>query len=120
MLLELEFNQSVTGKMTDGTSSWQENIGCSLHEQEYLRAVKEGSLLLLPDSTRKVINTAYSRVGQINTFVRMYSNTEPEGSAFAEATNRLLVAFRIGNSEITLAFTYLKSLLKPEGGDSHE
>lgn len=118
MLLELEFNQTIVKSMTDGTSIWQENIGSSLHDKEYMRAVEEGSLLLLPDKLRNIINAAYSRVSQINTFVRMYSSTRPEGNAFAEATNRLLAAYRTGSSQITSAFSQLKTFLTPEGGDN--
>lgn len=52
MLLELEFNKSIVSRMTEGSVSWQENIGCGLHNKEYMRAVEEGSLLLLTDEIR--------------------------------------------------------------------
>lgn len=120
MLLELEFNESIVKRMTDGTSSWQENIGSPLHNKEYLRAIEEGSLLLLTDELRSSINSAYSRVGQVNTFVRMYSSNEPEGNAFAEATNRLLSAYRVGKEDISSALSKLKAFLQPERGDKIE
>lgn len=117
MLLELEFNQLIVNKMTDGSSSWQENIGCSLHNKEYLRAVEQGSLLLLSCELRNSVNTAYSRVNQVNTFVRLYSNTRLEGNAFAEATDRLLAAFRVSNDAIHSAYFQLQTFLSSEGGD---
>jgi len=116
MLQELDFNNSVTSRMTDGSSSWQGNIGSPLHDKEYTRAVEQGSMFLLTDDLRKAIMDAYSRVGQVNTFTRMYSNTRPEGNAFAEATNRLLAAFRIGHTDIQLAHSKLKDFLSPKGG----
>lgn len=119
MLLELEFNQSIVNRMTDGSSSWQENIGSSLHDKEYLRAVEQGSLLLLPSELRNLVNTAYSKVSQINTFVRMYSNTRPEGNAFAEATSRLLAAYRTGCSEVASAYSKLQIFLSTEGGENN-
>lgn len=119
MLLELEFNQSIVSVMADGTAAWQEKIGSALHDKEYIRAIEQGSLLLLSDNLRKIINAAYSRVSQINTFVRMYSSTRPEGNAFAEATNRLLAAYRASNSEIGHAFSQLKTFLAPERGDEN-
>lgn len=120
MLLELEFNQSITTRMTDGSSAWQANIGCALHDKQYIRAVEQGSLLLLTTELRNIINEAYSRVTQINTFNRMYSNTRPVGNEFAEATNRLLAAFRTGNTRITEAYSQLNTFLKPDGGDRNE
>lgn len=117
MLLELEFNQAVVDSMTDGTAAWQDNIGSALNDNEYLRAVKEGSLLLLPEDLRNKINTAYSRVSQVNTFNRMYSNTRPEGNAFAEATNRLLESYRKSKIHVNDAYSQLKLFLATEGGD---
>ncbi len=116
MLLELEHNKLVVDQMV---SNWRENIGSALHENEYLRAVKEGSLMLLSDDLRAQINSAYARVSQIKTLVRMFSNTRPEGNAFAEAINRLLAAFRRSSIEITSAFTQLKNFLSREGGDNN-
>ena len=69
MLLELEFNQSIVSGMADGTSAWQEKIGSALHDKEYMRAIEQGSLLLLSDDLREIINDAYSRVSQINTIL---------------------------------------------------
>lgn len=118
MLLELEFNQTVLDQITNG--SWQESIGSSLHNREYMRAVEQGSLLLLQEDLRTTINKAYSGVNQINTFVRMYSNNEPEGNAFAEATNRLLAAYRKNSLSISNAYSALKIFLSSEGGDRNE
>lgn len=93
MTLELANNCDVLKQITEGTS-WQEKIGCVLYDNEYLRAVSQGSLLMLPEDVRKSLNEAYANVGRVNTFVSMYANTRPEGNAFAEATNRLLEAYR--------------------------
>lgn len=118
MSLELEFNQSIISRISDGAAVWQENIGSTLHEQEYFRAVKEGSLLLLPEDLRKLVNDAYSVVGRVNTFIRMYSSTPPEGNAFSEATNRLLNAYRKGWDQTNTAVVELKKFLSPEGGEN--
>lgn len=93
MSLELSNNCDVLKQITEG-NSWQEKIGCVLYNQEYLRSVAQGSLLLLPASLRKILNEAYTNVGRVNTFVTMYSSTRPEGNAFSEVTNKLLEAYR--------------------------
>lgn len=110
MLLELEHNEAVVNQITNGTA-WQEKIGCVLHESEYGRSIAQGSLLLLPDELRKLISTAYAEVGRINTFVTLYTNTRPEGEAFAEATNKLLEAYRKSNSTISSALSGLSTFL---------
>ena len=110
MLLELEHNKSVVEQMSDG-SPWQDKIGQILHDNEFKRSISQGALLLLPDDIRKAVNHAYSEVGRINTFVSMYANTRPEGNAFAEATNRLLEAYRHSVESVTLAFTQLNDFL---------
>lgn len=113
MLLELEHNEEVVNRITDGTP-WQDKIGCVLHDSEYGRSIAQGSLLLLPDELRKLVSTAYSEVGRINTFVTLYSNTRPEGNAFAEATNRLLDAYRKSKETISSALSGLRAFLLKE------
>jgi hypothetical protein len=93
MSLELEHNSLIIKQFTDG-SAFQDKIGFTLHENEYLRSLSQGSLLLLPEDLRNKINMSYAEVGRINTFVNMYANTRPEGEAFSQATNRLLEAYR--------------------------
>jgi len=110
MLLELEHNEAVVNRITDGTP-WQDKIGCVLYDSEYGRSIAQGSLLLLPDELRKLISTAYSEVGRINTFVTLYTNTRPEGNAFAEATNRLLDAYRKSKETISSALSELSNFL---------
>ena len=117
MLLELEHNESVVNGLTDG-SSWQDKIGCTLRDNEYGRSIAQGSLLLLTDDLRKMISVAYSEVGRINTFVTLYSNTEPEGNAFAEATNRLLEAYRKSKEPISSALSNLRTFLLQKEEDT--
>lgn len=112
--LELEHNEAVVNQITDG-SPWQDKIGCVLLDDEYKRSIAEGSLLLLNENLRKKINKAYAEVGRINTFVSMYTNTRPEGNAFAEATNRLLEAYRKSKETISSAKLDLDSFLSQEG-----
>lgn len=113
MSLELEHNQAVIRQFTDG-SAWQHKIGCILHDDEFRRSIAQGSLLLLPEELRKKLNKAYSEVGRINTFVSLYSNTRPEGNAFAEATSRLLEAYRNSEASIVLAASELSTFLLQE------
>lgn len=113
MLLELDYNESIIKQITDG-NSWQDKIGCVLHDSEYKRAVSQGSLLLLSEDLRKKINMAYAEVGRINTFVNMYANTRPEGNAFSEATNRLLEAYRKSKEIISLSLIELNKFLLPD------
>lgn len=70
---------------------------------------------MLTEDLRKKINQAYAEVGRINTFVNMYANTRPEGNAFAEATNRLLEAYRKSKEIISLAKSNLDTFLSQEG-----
>lgn len=111
MLLELSYNESVIKQFTDGNVPWQDKIGCVLHDNEYKRSVSQGSLLLLSENLRKLINVTYAEVGKINTLVNMYSNTRPEGNAFAEATNRLLRAYRKSKETISLSLVELNNFL---------
>jgi hypothetical protein len=110
MVLELGHNNSIIKDITDG-SPWQDKIGCVLLDSEYKRAVAQGSLLLLSEELKRIINRAYASVGRINTFVNMYANTNPEGNAFAEATNRLLEAYRKSGDSISNALSDLKIFL---------
>lgn len=110
MLLELEHNEAVVNQFTDGTP-WQDKIGCVLHDSEYKRSVAQGSLLLLPEDLRKLINKAYAEVGRINTFVALYSNTPPVGEPFAQATNRLLEAYRKSKDTVSSALSELNTFL---------
>lgn len=113
MSLELEHNEAVVNQITDGTP-WQDKIGCVLNDNEYKRSISQGSLLLLSDDLRKKINKAYAEVGRINTFVSMYASTRPEGNAFAEATNRLLEAYRKSKDTISSAASELNAFLLQE------
>jgi len=110
MLLELEYNEEIVSRFTDGTS-WQDKIGCVLQDNEYKRSIAQGSLLLLPDDLRKIVGKAYAEVGRINTFVTLYTNTRPEGSAFAKATNKLLETYRESEETISLALLRLNTFL---------
>lgn len=113
MLLELEHNEAVVSQVVNATS-WQDKIGCVLYDSEYARSIAQGSLLLLPDELRKIISMAYAEVGRINAFVTLYTNTRPEGNAFAEATNRLLEAYRKSISAISSALSELNTFLLQE------
>lgn len=116
MLLELEFNLDTVGLVT-GPESWQGKIGCPLLREQYQRAIAEGTLYLLPEDLRKIINRAYSEVGKVNSFVVMYTSQEPEGNAFAEATNRLLEALRKSEQPIGDALSNLKKFLSVSEGE---
>lgn len=119
MLLELEYNQTIVNRLNDGFP-WQEKIGSSLRDDQYMKAIETGSLLLLPDTLRKLVNNAYSSVSRVNTFTSMYANTRPEGNAFAEATNRLLQAYRNSQTDISKAFSELSNFLIKKGGEENE
>lgn len=113
MSLELEHNEEVVNQFVDGTP-WQDKIGCVLQDNEYKRSIAQGSLLLLPDDLRKIMSKAYAEVGRINTFVTLYTNTRPEGNAFAEATNRLLETYRKSKEVISSALSELNTFLLQE------
>ncbi len=55
MLLELEYNLSMVNEITNGMP-WQDKIGFSLNNDQYSREVETGSLLLLPDRLRMLVN----------------------------------------------------------------
>ncbi len=113
MLLELEYNNAVISSVVHGPS-WRDKIGSTLHDDEYRRSVAQGSLLLLDDRLRPAINAAYSEIGRINSFIQMYVSTRPEGNAFAEATNRLLEAYRASEIPINSAYSGLSTFLLKE------
>lgn len=116
MLLELEYNVAVIDMVVHGPS-WQDKIGSVLHDDEYKRSIGQGSLILLNNELRQAINEAYSEIGRINSFILMYVNTRPEGNAFAEATNRLLAAYRASELFVKSAYAGLSTFLLREVGD---
>lgn len=57
---ELEFNASVAA---EGDFNRQ---GCKFHEQQFLRAIHEGSISMLKDSIKKPLLEAYREMGAAN------------------------------------------------------
>lgn len=111
MLMELEHNNEVL-KLIDEGISWKDIIGCRLRDNEFNRSIEQGSLLLVSDEIREVLHEAYSKIGQINTYVNIYSNTPPEGNANAEATNQLLDSYRKSKNILLDAYKQLNNFLK--------
>lgn len=109
MILELEFNLGVV-KLSDGTFP-VERIGCPLKIQQYERAIFEGALTLLSREVKEKIDRAYSVAGQINTYLSMFASIRPEGNAFAELTNKLIVLLRKNKSILENALESLKDFL---------
>lgn len=116
MLLELEHNYSVVNRVVEA-ESWRDKIGCVLENAQYKRSMSQGTLLLIPDDLREEVSEAYAEAGRINTFIELYTNTRPEGNAFAEATNRLLEAYRNSREVILGALTSLNEFLLEERGE---
>lgn len=113
MLLELEFNSQVVGRVTDGTIP-RGKFGCALRSKQYERAIEEGSLIVLSDEVKKFVNEAYFAIGRVNTCTSLYVATRPEGNAFAEASNRLLESLRDSEQPIMVALEKLKEFLDPD------
>lgn len=113
MVQELESNLEIIALVT-GTESWMGKIGAPLRTTQYEKAISEGALLLLSDELKKQVNKAYSSVGLINTGVMRYGSIEPEGNAFAEATDRLLEALRAGEEPVKSALGELQNFLKSQ------
>lgn len=117
MMLELEHNNYVVNWITDG-SAWQNKIGSVLNNSEYIRSVSQGALLLLPIPLRTSISAAYTAIGRVNSFVSMYTATRPEGNAGAEATNKLLDAYRDSREYINEASVQLSRFLQNDNEES--
>ncbi|PIR43382.1 hypothetical protein COV24_02975 [candidate division WWE3 bacterium CG10_big_fil_rev_8_21_14_0_10_32_10] len=112
MILELKFNLDAVNRVAG--SDWQNFYGCPLENSQYRRAVKEGSLLLLPDEIISSIHGAYTFIGRVNTLTNSFANTRPEGNAHEEATNRLLNGARGSIPYIQIALDSLNNFLKED------
>ena len=87
---ELEFNAKVAAK-ADSTDQ-----GCTFHEQQFLRAIHEGSIAILREEIRDAVTEAYVAMGAANRLIET-AWTHPKGSTpwangVNEARNRIVTA----------------------------
>jgi hypothetical protein len=87
---ELEFNAKVAAK-ADSTDQ-----GCTFYNQQFLRAIHEGSIAILRDEIREAVTDAYVAMGAANRLIET-AWTHPKGSnPFAygvnEARDRIVAA----------------------------
>jgi len=109
MMLELQHNIDVLKFFSEG--QFQDRIGLVLQNAEYGRSISQGSLLLLPTELRKSLSSGYAQVGRINTFVALFTNTPPDGNAFANAQDKLGTAYRKSLESIESAHKALENYL---------
>lgn len=87
---ELEFNAKVAAK-ADSTDQ-----GCTFHEEQFLRAIHEGSIAILREEIRDAVTDAYVAMGAANRIIEA-AWAHPKGSnswanGVNEARDRIVVA----------------------------
>jgi len=94
---ELDFNATVADVKDF------KNQGCKFHEQQFLRAIHEGSISLLQDNIRKLLLEAYRRMGAANAALESRSFHPMSGEAWAQATNEAQRCMIEAREKITAA-----------------
>ncbi len=87
---ELEFNVKVAAKATNTEQ------GCAFYDQQFLRAIREGSIAILRDEIRDAMTEAYVAMGAANRLIET-AWTHPKGSdpwanGVNEARDRIVAA----------------------------
>ncbi len=79
---ELEFNATVAeyGSTND--------MGCLFQDDQFRRAIREGSIALLRDDLKQLILAAYVAIGRASQQVSGVMHHEPGGNAWAMSTHR--------------------------------
>lgn len=101
---ELEFNAVVAGH----TSS-PDVVGCTLHDEQFRRAIKEGSIATLHDNLKQAILEAYRAVGYANHLIN--STTQ---SVRVEEKNAAMMGVREAKMKIVAARDALLEFLSSE------
>lgn len=86
---ELDFNEAIAAE-----KQWNAQ-GCRFHEQQFLRAVHEGSVSLLRDNIRELLLDAYSAMGAANAMLDGRNSQVFESENWMRATyeaQRLIAA----------------------------
>ncbi len=95
---ELEFNAKIATKADSAEQ------GCTFHEQQFRRAIHEGSIAILKDEIRDAVTEAYVAMGAANRLIET-AWTHPKGSnpwanGVNEARDRIVAArSRIENAK---------------------
>jgi hypothetical protein len=79
---ELEFNAKVAGERD------QKDQGCLFQEEQFKRAVREGSISILEESIKTSILDAYVAIGRANQHISSVMIQQPPGNSWATAINR--------------------------------
>jgi hypothetical protein len=79
---ELEFNAKVAQQVD------HKDQGCLFHDEQFRRAVREGSISILEESIKNHILDAYLAIGRANQHISSVMVQEPPGNAWATAVNR--------------------------------
>jgi len=103
---ELEFNATVA-KVADF-----KNQGCKFHEQQFLRAINEGSISVLRDNIRELLLAAYQAIGAANAALESKVLHPMDGSAINNASRFIIEA----RAPIKRAREELLAFLSNEGG----
>ncbi len=87
---ELEFNEKVAERAES------KDQGCKFHEQQFLRAVHEGSIAILQDEIKAAVLDAYVAIGAANGLIKAVwihpKGSGPWATGVNEAQQRILHA----------------------------
>jgi HNH endonuclease len=106
---ELDFNATVA-------TADHNNQGCKFYENQFLRAISEGSISLLKDKIRELLLEAYSAMGAANAANLAKSYHGMHSDQWANATKEVQRRINDARTKITAARVELLKFLSKEAG----
>jgi uncharacterized small protein (DUF1192 family) len=106
---ELEFNSVVAGK----TNAAEQ--GCAFHEEQFLRAIHEGSIAILREEIKDAIAEAYVTMGAANRVIEAAWAHPKESESWAQGVNEARTRIAVTSPRIEKAKSELLKFLATEG-----
>jgi hypothetical protein len=107
---ELDFNAAVAAHQE------AQSLGCKFHEEQFRRAIHEGSVSLLLDNIREQLLEAYRAMGSANAALDGMNMHPHYGSAWNEASNQAQRLIGEAGPKITATRSVLLKFLSNENG----
>jgi HNH endonuclease len=106
---ELDFNATVAGE-----KEWRHR--CKFGEQQFLRAINEGSVSLLRDNIRVLLLDAYSAIGVANAALDSRNSQSFQSESWAESTSEAQRLVKAAHPKIIATRNELLRFLSSESG----
>jgi len=107
---ELEFNTAVAHKISPAEQ------GCAFHEEQFLRAVREGSIAILREEIKDAITEAYVAMGAANRLIETAWAHPIQFEPWAKGVNEARTRIAAASPKIEKAKSELLKFLAAEEG----